>query len=381
MSTLFVANFGTNTGYAWNTIERVFRGVGERLLEDGERVIVCYRDLEGGPPRTLEGAALEVVSFDYLGIDSLGDAIAFARLLRRYDVRTLYLTDRPTWSPYYPLFRLAGVRRIIVHDRTSGSRETGAASRTLKRLIHATPGLAADIFIGVSRFVARRLIRVSGTPSSRTVVIYNGIDTARFAGGDASYLRRTLDIPGDRHVVFFSGRMQAYKGVATLIEAATILSGDGAPSPVFVFCGEGPDLPSFKSLAEEGGADCRFLGRREDVERLLPGATVAVVPSLWEEAFGLTVVEAMAAGVPVIATAVGGIPELLRDGEDGVLVPAGDPRRMADRIGWLLREDDIRERIGNAARHEARSRFDIGRTIDEIYGVIRSDRGGPGREP
>ena len=118
MHLLWVANFAADTGYAWETIEAVFRRVGERVVRDGHRVTVCYASPAGSPSRVMRGAPFEFAAFDY----GRGRARDFVRLLRERGVDALYLTDRPTWSWRYPLYRLAGVRRIIVHDRTSGAR-------------------------------------------------------------------------------------------------------------------------------------------------------------------------------------------------------------------------------------------------------------------
>jgi glycosyltransferase involved in cell wall biosynthesis len=368
MHLLWVANFSAETGYAWETIEAVFRRVGERLVRDGHRVTVCYRSMPDGPPPGMRGAPFEFAAFDYGG----GGVGAFVRLLRARGVDALYLTDRATWSWRYPLFRLAGVRRIVVHDRTSGARRRRAAPvRMAKRALHRLPWLSGDTFVAVSDYVRGRLVGVNGTPPARTHRVYNGIDLSRFAAPDPALLRRSLGVAPDRPVVFCSGRVQPYKGMQTLLEAAAVLRAEGAGEMEVAIAGDGPYLPELRALADARGVpDVHFLGRRTDVPALLAGATVAVVPSLWEEAFGLAVVEAMAAGVPVVASRVGGIPELVDDGRTGLLVPPGDARALAAALRLLLESPQRRAALARQGEAVARHRFSLERAAAELHAVV-----------
>ncbi len=379
MNVLFVANFGTGTGYAWSTIERVFGGVGRRVIDGGGRAIVCYASLDAGPPGELVGSGIEVAGFDYGAMLREPRRVpGFLRLLRELEVDVLYLTDRPTWSFLYPLFRLQGIRAIVIHDRTSGIREhRSAVGRVFKVSVHRLPGIAADRFIGVSRYVTERLRTVNGTPAARTVCVYNGIDLAPFADPEPGLLQDLLGVPRERQVVFFSGRAQPYKGIDVLIAAADMLRREGR-DVVFAVCGDGSALPRFQEDVRARGLEgFHFLGRRTDVPRLLPSATVSVVPSVWAEAFGLTVVEAMAAGVAVVASRTGGIPELFEDGESGILVEPGEPADLARAIGELLDDPVRREGIARAGREHARARFSIDRTVAEIYDVLAAVGPGP----
>lgn len=369
MHLLWVSNFAADTGYAWETIEAVFRRVGERLVREGHRVTVCYAALPDGPPARMRGAPFEFCAFDY----ARGRPREFARLLRARGVDALYLTDRPTWGWRYLLFRLAGVRRIIVHDRTSGARTVRRPIvRAAKRALHALPWLSADVFVAVSEFVRDRLIAVNGTPPARTHRIYNGIDLARFGRMDRTLLRRELGIAEERPVVFCAGRVQPYKGMQTLIEAAALLR-DGGSAVEVAIAGDGPYLPALRRLAEERGmAGVHFLGRRTDVPALLAGATVAVVPSLWEEAFGLAVVEAMAAGVPLVATRTGGIPELVEEGRTGLLVPPGDARALADALRLLLEHPSLCAGLSLHGEIAAQRRFSLERAAVDLYALVSS---------
>lgn len=362
---MFVGNFPPDVGYAWTTIAAVYHAVGRRLAErSGVRTVFCF---PSGPPGG------DRVVFDYASTArSLSATVRFLGLLRREQVRVLYLTDLETWSWRYPLFRLAGVRRIVLHDRTSGDRAHRVpGASVLKRVLHRMPGFSVDLAIGISQYVVERLRTINGVAAERTRLVYNGIELSRFEHAERGALHELLQLPRATRVVFVSGRAQPYKGIPEVIAAAAALERRGARDLAFVYCGDGPALPEFRRLAvEQGVRNFHFLGRRSDVPRLLGSATVAVAPSVWAEAFGLTVVEAMAAGAPVVATAVGGVPEIIRDGVTGVLVPPGNADALASAIAGLLDDAPRRERLAAAARGDVAERFTLQRVVDDLTAVL-----------
>lgn len=366
MNALFVANFPSNTGYAWDTIETVFAGVARKLTNVGHVVYVAYASLAGGPPGRMQGIPVQILEYDYMATaGSPAALVRFIRLLRTRRIQLLYLTDQPTWSVRYLLFRIAGVRRIIVHDRTSGARSSARSLLPLKRMLHRS-ALGADRVIAVSQFVAARLRDVNGTDPARTLCIYNGIELGRFGGSNPAYLREATGIPAHLPIIFCAGRANRYKGIDVLIRAVAALQSEGR-EVALVVCGDGPDLPAFRSDAERLDVRwTRFLGKRTDIPSLLAGATICAVPSVWAEAFGLTVVEAMAAGKPVVATRTGGIPELIDEGGTGLLVTAGDAAALAEALRVLLDHDDVRCRMGRAGRAHAVRHFSADRTIEAL---------------
>ncbi len=162
---------------------------------------------------------------------------------------------------------------------------------------------------------------------------------------DRAELRNELDFDGD--VLVFAGRLGPQKAVGTLLQALVHV-----PGATLVVAGDGPERAALERRAAELGLDgrVRFLGSvpREAVLRLFRAADASVLPSAWEN-FPHTVVEALAVGCPVIATAVGGVPEVVVDGENGLLVAAGDVTALAAAIERLLSDDDLRARLADAA--------------------------------
>jgi glycosyltransferase involved in cell wall biosynthesis len=180
-----------------------------------------------------------------------------------------------------------------------------------------------------------------------TVVIRNGVDSA------ATPLADTRNEPPR---LVWVGRLQAPKDPLTLVHALGLLR-----TPVEAdFVGDGPFRRAVELELERLGLDAsvRVLGDRRDVASLLARSDVFVLASR-SEGLPLSILEAMAAGLPVVASRVGGVPELVVDGQTGLLVPAGDPERLAGAVGWLLADAALRRRLGEAGRARVREHFDL----------------------
>jgi glycosyltransferase involved in cell wall biosynthesis len=370
---LCVSNFPSNTGYAWDFIEGLYAGVADRLASRGVRTLVAYPKLDS-EPQSLAGSAALPVEFD-LRLDSPRQALATLRFVRGNNVRGLYLTDRSAYSLYYPLLRLAGVRSIVVHDHTSGERPVlPHFFRGIKQLFVRSPGVSANTVITVSDYVARRLIRTGGAPPKQIKRIWNGL-SVRPIHSATGRLRTLLGIDSGRTLVMCSCRADAVKGVAHLLRAFDTALKSVPPTParpVLIYIGDGPQREELEEIRDGLASrdDIFFLGYRTDAPDLLAEADICVVPSVWQDAFPLGVMEAMAAGKPVIATSVGGIPEMVEDGITGLLVPPADEQALADALAHLLAKPELAERFGRSARQRVAERFTPEEQLDAITEVV-----------
>ena len=228
--------------------------------------------------------------------------------------------------------------------------------------------------IAVSDAIVEKLV-AEGRDTTAISRVYNGVDLERFdeaTGGEA--IRAELDIPADAPLAVVVGRLEPEKGHPTLIEAWPVVH-HHFPSAHLLVVGEGSERDRLEGLAaahlraEICCASVHFLGRREDVPQILAAANVVVMPS-YREAQGLAIVEALAANRPVIASNVGGIPEMIRSGENGMLVPSQDPSALASAIGLLFRDRALATRLahaGHALVHEKFCVDDMLRDIEAIY--------------
>jgi glycosyltransferase involved in cell wall biosynthesis len=351
---LCVANFPANTGYAWDFIEGLYAGIAARLAPRGIRTLVAYPKIPA-PPQSLLGTPAEPVVLD-ARLESLASLRRTIGFVRRERVRVLYLTDRPARWWCYPLLRAAGVRAIIVHDHTSGARSVPRGiKRIAKWILARVPGLTADRVIAVSDYVAARQRAVGMIPARRVTRVWNSVAVPpRHAEGGRN-ARRALGLDDHTPVIACTCRATAEKGVDHLLRAFDRLP----PGPILVYAGDGPAFASLQVLRDSlpSRDRIRLLGYRADREVLLDAADVCVVPSVWQEAFGLAALEAMVRGKPVVATAVGGIPEIIRHGVTGLLVPPGDDQQLAAAIAELVTDRAAAARMGANARADVAQRF------------------------
>jgi glycosyltransferase involved in cell wall biosynthesis len=265
-----------------------------------------------------------------------------------------------------PLAKLRLGCKVLVADHSSGPRvEIGPPSwlKALKRLRRRLYASQVDRYLAVSDYVARRLTSQSVARPGKIRVIHNGIDLQRFApvpAEERAALRADLlGVGPDERVAVFVGQLSPDKGLDVLLRAAPQIL---APKNHHLcIIGAGPYEKDARQAAGAWGGRLAVKGLRDDVQAFLQAADVGLFPSAWKEAFGLTIAEAAACGLPVVATRVGGIPEVVADGETGLLVPPGDVEALAGAAGGLLADDAGRTDMAISARKRAERLFDINR--------------------
>jgi glycosyltransferase involved in cell wall biosynthesis len=252
------------------------------------------------------------------------------------------------------------VRWIVVHDHTSGVRTAPrGVRRLLKRARQWIPGSTADRVIAVSDFVADRKVSVDLVPAARVRRVWNSRHPVERDPDARPRLLREFDIPPGP-VVACACRATPEKGVAQLLRAFGSVWQESPENarPTLVYFGDGPQLEDLHAITRSLDCDSIILaGYRPDAADLLAGADICVVPSVWHEAFGLAVLEPMSYGIPVIASRVGGIPELVEDGTTGLLVEPGNELALARALKQLLDHPAEREQMGRQARERARTHF------------------------
>lgn len=239
------------------------------------------------------------------------------------------------------------------------------------RLYAALDRLALRAFDQVATMsgeVAGTLLR-SGLAAAKVNCIWNGVDCARFDGAEPT-LRR--EIPNVRRsVVGMVARMVPYKGAPVLLRAARqVLAAD--PDVTFVFVGEGEARKDFERTAEELGIarNVFFAGVRKDMPGVYASLDVLVLPSA-EEAMPMALLEGMSAGLPVIATPVGGVPELILPDKTGYLIPVRDAGALGAAILRLVRDPQLARVMGDAARRHIRSNFSLAATARKYLALYQ----------
>ena len=223
--------------------------------------------------------------------------------------------------------------------------------------------------IAVSDAIRRRLVERDGVPPDGITLLPNSVPPVRQAHGDAMPL--PSDLGGEGPVVGVVARLQPEKGVASFLKAASHVARE-LPEARFVVVGDGPLREDLLGLAEDLGVrdQVHFLGFRPDAQALLELMDVVAVPSV-SEGTPLIVLEAMSAGVPVVASRVGGIPGQIRPGREGLLVPPGDAKALGNALLSLLRDPERAWRMGEAGRLRAETEFSHETMVRKVEGLYR----------
>ncbi len=240
-----------------------------------------------------------------------------------------------------------------------------------------------DVIIPVSDAV-RKPLKEAGIESARVKRIYNGVDVSMFSHGK-DILREDFSIRG--YLIGIVGQLNPgsyWKGQRDFLQAAAriiqhrsdayfaVVGGDSSPASA-------PDHESYirelKGLAEELGISDRviFTGLRTDMPDVMASLDVLVSAS-WSDAFGRVLIEAMAAGKPVVAAAAGGAPEVVQDGITGVLVPPRDPQAIARAVLHMLQDSQLRQKMGSAGQKRAQECFSLDRNVKETQAVYEGFR-------
>jgi glycosyltransferase involved in cell wall biosynthesis len=268
-----------------------------------------------------------------------------------------------------------GVRPLVVSTLHS-SRFRSAEDREL--LEKLTPRI--DWLIAVSDAIVRKIV-AENRDSTAISRIYNGVDLERFdeaPGRDV--VRKEFGIPSDAPVVAAIGRLEPEKGHPTLIEAWPLVH-HHFPQARLLIAGEGSERDRLEGLAaahlrsELCCDSVAFLGRRDDIPAVLAAADVVAMPS-YREAQGIAILEALAAERPVVASNVGGIPEMITDGETGILVPSHDPSALAAAIIALFTHPDRAAKLAAAGHEMVHEEFCIDYMMQDIEAIYALAVGG-----
>lgn len=257
----------------------------------------------------------------------------------------------------------------------------GGRAGARRRLVTWALARPCDRVIAVSDAARRHHIAEDGLPEHKLVTIRNGIELDRFrpaGAGERARARAELGIAPQARVMVTVAVLREAKGIQHLVEALAAIAA-AVPDALALIVGDGPHRRALEDLvARRGVADrLRFAGARSDVKRHLAAADLFVLPTL-TEALPTVLAEAMGAGLPIVASAVGGVPEMVLDGENGLLVPPGEPIALAEACRRLLTDREEATRMGAAGRRVAAERFEIGRQaarVADLYRALVAARG------
>lgn len=353
--------------------EHSARELSLQLGRAGWRSVLCF---ESAPPEqvreflSLPNVVIEVIPNSWKR--AWQPVADLRRILARYHPRTLHFHFTGFLGPYPWLGKLYGVERIFYTDHTShpdGYMPVRAPfwKRMAARIINAP----LTQTICVSDYGYRTLTALDLIDAARVCRIYNGIQTEPPGNPVelALAFRSRYGIPDGRQLVVQVSWIIPQKGIGDLLEAAVLVLAK-RQDVHFAIVGEGADRPFFTAEAERMGiaSHVTFTGLVRDpfAEGVYAAADIVCQLSRWQEVFGCTITEAMALRRPLVATRVGGIPELVAEEETGLLAGKGDTQEMANHLLRLLGDRELGERMGEAGRRRCIERFELSKNIAEV---------------
>lgn len=335
----------------------LLRGLAARGVRN---MLVCPKDSEIAT--AVRGVAERVHAFPMAGDLDLRFIVRLRRVLREARPDLLHLHSRRGADVLGGLAgRLQGIPTVLTR------RVDNPEPRLLARLKYGLYDRVITISEGI-----REVLVGEGVPARKIACVRSAVDTARYRPGcDRERFRASVGLAADDLAVGLIAQLIERKGHRYLLEAMPAILA-AAPRARFLLFGQGPLEAALRRQAERLGVADRlvFAGFRDDLERLLPCLDLVVHPADME-GLGVSLLQAAACGVPIVASAAGGIPEVVRDGVNGYLIRPGDVRALGTRVVELLRDLAEARRLGAAGRKLAEAEFSLETMVDGNLRVYR----------
>jgi len=314
------------------------------------------------------------ISVHLLKSRSRFDPLALARLVRllhegHFDILHSHLFRADIYASL-AVARLGEYRPLLVSTRHNDDR---FFLNPFVGLVHYGVSARQDLIIAISDHIARFTVSRGVRHPERVRRVYHGLEPPVTAAleREGQHIRQELGIGPGAFLVGNVGRLALQKGQRHLIAAMPLLL-ERVPQARAIIAGGGDLEDYLRALASEIGVaeQVHVLGPRKDVPALMHAIDVFVMPSIWE-GFGLVLLEAMAAGRPIVASRVATIPEVVADGETGLLVPAGDPLALAEALAELAGQPEKASRFGEAGRERLRRQFSVEKMVGDTELLYR----------
>jgi glycosyltransferase involved in cell wall biosynthesis len=372
-STLVFIPFASDTGYAIAGYRDALFEAARLSTGDASRVhLACTKLVPGHESR---------VPIDPRNLFELdpSDPVSVARAAQRIHtagISTFLGVDVPTDGFPFAAFRRAGVRNVVAYHGAPVSGINRGAKLWLKRLeMRLRPNLP-DHYIFESEAMRETAVHGRGIPRDATSVVYLGVDPNRFTPARArvGYAHDLFAIPPERSLVFYSGHMEARKGVDVIMRAALeLVVSRGRTDVQFLLAGnrDGEEQPFLALLRGTPAEDhVRFLGYRDDLPDIEAVCRLGVIASTGWDSLTYSAIEMAASGLPIVVSRLQGLVETVEDGKTGFLFRPGDPAELSDRIEQVLDDPDLCAAMGKRARTRVLEGFTRDHQISALAAVL-----------
>lgn len=328
---------------------------------DINHIIICLT--RSGKSERLLPQDTEVIELDKAPGNSIHFHLELAKLLRKIDPDLIHTRN---WGGTDGIIaaRIAGIRSVVHSEHGFGPDNPDGDN--LKRIwIHRMLSFWVNEYVALSRALKGWLLENVAVRKPVTRIC-NGVNVRQFSPGNGSKLRKKLGLPLGVFVIGIVASLNTIKDHQTLIQAFKLIRSK-TPDSALLIVGDGPER---KRLEQLSGPGIRFLGNREDVPELMKAFDVFVLSSI-NEGISNTILEAMATGLPVVASRVGGNPELVVDNITGRLFTAGDSDELAAKILGYASSTDLRMAHGSQGRINAVKHFSIQAMVEQYETIWR----------
>jgi len=361
MNILFI-NINVGKGWGWGGIESHSETLAALLSKNGHRVIMgCWNE---GSVRVAGGL---VLPSRRITIVNSGDIPAMIKIIRACLKDTIQVIIANSGREYWPAAiaaHIAGAKVVFIRHQMDRLKKT-----TCWLVNHYV-----DRVVAVSSAVRDALVE-SGVSREKIDIIYNSIALERFnpENVERDTVRRELGIESDNIVIGTAGKLNQGKGVFDLLSAVHRLV-DKYPTVRLIFVGDGSERTRLEQEAQRFSIHDKviFPGVRDDIERMYAAMDIFVLPSTCREAFGMVLIEAMAMGKPVIATTMGGIPEIVGNEATGILVPPRDPDAIAHAIARYIEDGEFSRKVALEGRNMVAQKFSDEAMGDSFKNLLKS---------
>ncbi|MDH4070004.1 MAG: glycosyltransferase family 4 protein [Ignavibacteria bacterium] len=357
--------------FSWGGLEIHSVAEAEKMLGRGYDVrLACCR---GSRIESEAGArGIPLLPLSVRGYFNPSALVRFSRFLAAGDIRLVHCQQSKDLALVTPAIRFSGKSIPVILSKRVGSYVMK------KTAVHRFTYSSVRRVLAISEVIRRNVIETTPVPPEQVITLHHGIDTTLFMPGEGAEtkIRREFGMSEDTLVVGFVGRFSPGKGHEEFLEAASLLL-KHHPNVRFVVVGEASRgeeqyADRIRALSRSLGLDqsVLFTGFRSDVRDVMSVFDIFAFPS-HAEAFGSVLVEAMALGKPVVSSNCDGALDIVVDGTTGIFVNPGDGPGLAEAIGRLINDQEMRERFGRAGRQRAVEFFDQKRMLDSIEKVYR----------
>ena len=339
------------------------------VYSKGGRLVDEFRDI-----------GVKVEHFDTKSKLNLGEVWYLYNLIRTNKVDIVQTHGLRVDFFGYLAAKLAGVPHVITRHVALSHHLIGGLRKGLYMTFDNKALRSAARIITVTEVVADDLVSNQGVDRSKIVTIYNGVDLEKFSEVNRqkkTEIRAGLGIDGRKDVVGMVAQLTDWKGIPYFLKAIPLILGRH-PNTIFLIVGDGTERRNLETLAQALGiaSNVIFAGYRRDIPEMISIMDVSVLSSL-REGLPNVLIEAMAMRKPVVATNVGGVPELVVDSKTGFLIPPRDPNALARAIIELLASREKRTRFGEAGRRYAEQKFSLAQMVksyEDLYTQVAAER-------